>query len=163
MVFLQIPDHNHWGDHSHSQHDLCKVTKQSDELHWWLGGISPWCFTVNCFLWYSTSRKVLEQKTRLDTEIFLHLDASGRLFFCAQTHVDGRRRMHADERRRKQNFSAAFFVQAVICLGLESLSPPILTPKNSPFPTLYSGMHQLQPLIIKCYTYLYLWYTKVQK
>jgi len=34
----------------------------------------------------------------------------------------------ADERKRMQNFSAAFFVRAVICLGLESLSPPILVP-----------------------------------
>ena len=28
--------------------------------------------------------------------------------------------------------------------------------KGSPFPTLYSGMHQLQTVVIKCYTYLYL-------
>ena len=34
--------------------------------------------------------------------------------------------MHADECRRIQNFSAAFFVQAVICLAPETLSPPIL-------------------------------------
>ena len=56
--------------------------------------------------------------------------ASGRLIFCAQTHADARwhRRMHTDEHRRMQIFSAAFFVQSAICLGLEPLSPPILVP-----------------------------------
>ena len=51
-------------------------------------------------------------------------DASGRLIFWVQTHADTRRRRrtHADERRRMQNSSAAFYVQAFICLGLESLS-----------------------------------------
>ena len=43
---------------------------------------------------YSTSRKyiskVLEQKTRLDAEIFLRLDASGCFIFYAQTHARGR-------------------------------------------------------------------------
>ena len=52
---------------------------------------------------------------------FWRLDASGRLIFCAQMHADAhrRRRTHADEHRRMQNFSAAFFVQAVVCLGLK--------------------------------------------
>ena len=38
---------------------------------------------------------------------------------------------HADECRRMQNFSAAFFVQTVVCLGLESLSLPV-----NPYPLL---------------------------
>ena len=47
----------------------------------------------------------------------------------AQTLMDARRRTHADECKRVHNFSAAFYVQAVICLALESL------PTN-PYPML---------------------------
>ena len=58
---------------------------------------------------------------------FLRLDARTFHFLCAdthtQTHMDARRRRHrrtlADECRRMQNFSAAFYVQAIICLGLK--------------------------------------------
>ena len=46
------------------------------------------------------------------------------IFLCVDAHTQ----THADERRRMQNFSAAFFVQSAICLGLEPLSPPILVP-----------------------------------
>ena len=50
----------------------------------------------------------------------MHVDARRR----TQTHADAdaRTRTHADERRCMQNSSAAFYVHAVICLGLET--PP---------------------------------------
>ena len=54
----------------------------------------------------------------LDADVLLCLDASGRLIFCAQMHT--RRRTCAHEHRRIKNYSAAFHVQAVICLGFES-------------------------------------------
>ena len=53
----------------------------------------------------------------------LRLDASGRFNFLV--HRRTRTLTYVDERRHMQNSSAAFYVQAVICLGLESLSPLI--------------------------------------
>ena len=54
----------------------------------------------------------------LDADVLLYLDASRRLIFCAKTHTRGRTCTH--KHRRIKNCSAAFHVQAVISLGLES-------------------------------------------
>ena len=60
-------------------------------------------FKCKLHVWYIP--KVLEQKTRLDAEIFLHLDASGRLIFYAQTHA------------RRLTWTHAKIFSCILCLS----------------------------------------------